>query len=90
MNLISILIVLACLCAVWYVVATLLIYENLRRRDLRVSFLWLRVMAPWYAFRYREITKKETGKVGALFYHWIVSINSALAIAVLAFVVHNL
>ena len=89
MNLMSILIVLACLCAVWYVVATFLIYENLRR-DLQVSFLGLRVMAPWYAFRYREITKKETGKVGALFYHWIVSINSALALAVWAFVVHDL
>ncbi len=90
MNLTSILIMLACLYVVWYVVATLLIYEDLRRRDQRVSFLWLRVMAPWYAFRYREITRKETGKVGALFYHWIVSINSALAIAVLAFVVHSL
>ena len=86
MNLTVVLMALAGACAVWYLVATLLIYENLRRRGQRVSFLWLRVMAPSYASRYKEITESEEGKVGPLFYHWIVSINSALFFVVLALV----
>ena len=75
---------------IWYVVTSLLIYENLRRRGQKVSFIWLRVMAPSYASRYRAITKSETGKVGSLFYHWVVSINLALASGLLALLVHHL
>lgn len=90
MSMTIILFVLACGCVVWCVITTLLIYENLRRRGEQVSFIWLRAAAPWYASRYRKITKQETGKVGSLFYHWIVSINSVPVFTVLAFVVHNL
>ena len=41
-------------------------------------------MAPAYAFRYKKITRSETGKTGTLFYHWILSINLALVFAVIA------
>ena len=75
---------------IWYLVTTMLIYENLRRRGQKVSFLWLRVLAPRYASRYKEITKRETGRVGVLFYHWVVSINLALVSALSALIVHNL
>lgn len=59
MNLTTIFIAFAGACAAWYVVTILLIYENPQRRGQRVSFLWLRVMAPWYASRYKEITRGE-------------------------------
>ncbi len=87
MDAMTILIVFLCLCVAWHVVATLLIYSNLRRRDQRVSFIWLRLMSPWYASQYKKITRKETGRVGPLFYHWIVSINLALVLALVAVVV---
>jgi hypothetical protein len=91
MNTVTILLVAtAACCVIWYVVTTLLIYENLRRRGQKVSFLWLRVLAPRYASRYKEITKRETGRVGILFYHWVVSINLALISALSALIVHNL
>jgi len=90
MNLTVIPVVLVCLGLVWFVVTTLFIYDNLRRRGESVSFIWLRAMAPWYAFRYKEITKKERGKVRPLFYHWIISINSVLVLVVLAVIVHYL
>jgi hypothetical protein len=90
-NTVTILLASTAACSIiWYVITTLLIYENLRRRGQRVSFLWLRVLAPWYASRYKEITKRETGRVGILFYHWILSINLALVSALSAFIVHNL
>jgi len=74
-------------CAFCYVVSSLLIYNALQKRNMPVSFLWLRAMAPVYAFRYKKITISETGKTGSLFYHWIISINLALAFAVAAVII---
>jgi len=76
--------ILAMACVIWNVATSIVIYENLRRRGIRVSFLWLRLMAPFYAHRYRKITREEIGRTGPLYYHWIVSINSALVLGVVA------
>ena len=90
MNIATILLVsMAVGSVIWYIVTTLLIYGNLRGRGQRVSFMWLRVMGPWYVSRYKEITRSESGRVGNLFYHWVVSINLALVSALLALVMHN-
>jgi len=67
----------------WHIVATMMIYEALRKRNLKVSFIFLRLLAPKYASQYRQITRKETGKTGPLFYHWIISINTAWVAAIL-------
>jgi len=69
--------------AAWHITATIMIYEALRKRSIKVSFILLRLLAPKHASQYREITRKETGRTGPLFYHWIVSINTALAAAIL-------
>jgi hypothetical protein len=69
--------------AAWHITATIMIYEALRKRGLKVSFIFLRLLAPKYASQYKEITRKETGRTGPLFYHWIVSINTALVAAIL-------
>lgn len=79
-----ILIAAASAALIWYLVATMLIYENLRKRGEKVSLIWLRALSPWYAGRYREITRRETGKTGPLFYHYVVSINGALLFIVLS------
>jgi hypothetical protein len=88
MNILAVLIALACLSVVWHIVSIIIIYENLRRRNEQVSFLWLRLMAPLYASRYGRITRAETGKAGPLFYHWLISINAALVFVILAIAVH--
>ncbi len=79
----SIFLALCVLCAIWNVVISLIVYDSLKKRGIPVSFLWLRMMAPKYAFQYKKITKAETGSVGPLFYHWIVSINLALVFAII-------
>jgi hypothetical protein len=84
MRLSGILVVLAAISVVWYVVSSLLIYEQLRKRGMKVSFLWLRVMILTDADQYRRATREETGKTGPLFYHWIVSIYAALVCVILA------
>lgn len=69
---------LTVIAVIWHVVATILIFDNLRRRGEPVSFIWLRMMSPWYATKYRTVTRAETGRTGPLFYHWVVAINAAL------------
>ena len=78
--------VLCVVCAIWNIVISLIVYDSLKKRGIPVSFLWLRVMAPKYAFQYKAVTKAETGRVGPLFYHWIVSINLALVFAIIAII----
>jgi hypothetical protein len=87
MNALEIMIALCVLCAFWNVTVTMIIYNFLRKRGIPASFLWLRLMAPAYAFRYKKVSGFETGKTGPLFYHWIVSINLALAFAIIAAII---
>ncbi|HHI02997.1 MAG: hypothetical protein DRP51_03510 [Candidatus Zixiibacteriota bacterium] len=84
MNLFEILLAMGVLCGFWNVAMSIAIYGSLQKRGVPVSFLWLRLMAPKYAFQYKEITRTETGKVGSLFYQWILSINLALVFFVIA------
>jgi len=78
--------VAAALGVIWNIVTSLRIYSFLRGRDVPASFLLLRMMAPKYAFQYKQLTMREKGKPGPLFYHWIISINLALVFAVAALV----
>ena len=78
----QILISVAVAAAFYHVVATILIYANLRRRGVAVNFLLLRLFAPKYASQYKRLTTEETGHTGPLFYHWVASINVALVAAV--------
>jgi len=78
--------VLAVACGVWNGITSGMIYFDLRGRGEKVNFFLLRMMAPWYAHRYRKITREETGRTGPLFYHYVVSINGALVFAVVTIV----
>ena len=69
---------LAIACALWNVVAGILICIELCQRGVQINYVFIKALMPWYAHRYKSITLHETGKVGPLFYHWIASINAAL------------
>ena len=68
----------------WNVVTSLRLHDFLKKRGAHASFLWLRVMAPIYAFRYKRLTEAERGRPGPLFYHWVVSINLVLVFGIAA------
>lgn len=85
----SIFLYLIILFAVVFVVTTIMIYSYLKTNGENVSFLWLRLKMISYANKYRDITRKKTGKTGPLFYLWIISINLALICSILFFVLNN-
>jgi hypothetical protein len=69
-----------------YVVFSMLIVHELQKRNVKINFFLLRLFLLKYANQYKEMTQRETGKVGTLFYGWIVSINAALIFAILGLV----
>ena len=81
-----VLIVLMVACAFWAVVASILIARYLQNRGYKVSYLFLRIMIFKYLGQYRELTKRETGHVGPLFYHYVVPLLAALALAIIVIV----
>ncbi len=75
--------VAAILCAICATVASVLITTDLDRRGIKTSWPLMRL----YMFRniglYRQETLKAGGKVGPLFYAFVVPINAAWIFALL-------
>jgi hypothetical protein len=63
-----------------------MIINELLKRKQKINFVFIKLMLPVYAHRYKKITLEETGKVGTLFYHWVIAINIALVLAVAAII----
>lgn len=77
---------LAIVSAIAYVVFSMLIVHELQKRNVKINFVFLRLFLLKYANQYKEITQRETGKVGPLFYGWLASINAALIFVILGLV----
>ena len=75
------------LCVVVFTVASILIVAALDRRGVKTNFLLIRFLIPKYAHQYKTITKQESGKTGALFYWWVLSINMALITLIVTLIV---
>lgn len=69
-------------CVAWAVVAAVLIAANLHKRGVPISFVWLRFMVLKYLHEYAKLTREETGRVGPLFYHYVVPLNIALVLMI--------
>jgi hypothetical protein len=82
----TLLVILAAVCIVWAVVASVFIAKDLEKRGFSVSFLWLRAMILTYLGQYRKATLAGTGHVGPLFYHYVVPLNVALLLAIILIV----
>ncbi len=89
MSTASVFLCIALACVAWGVVVSILIFESLRRRGEKVNFLFLRFMVPFYAHRYAELTRAETGKAGPLFVHFLLAFNLALACVLVALIMKS-
>jgi len=84
------LLAIAVVSAVAHVVFSMIIVHLVSKRGVKINILLLRLYIIKYAEQYRRFTKEETGKVGTLFYLWILSINVALVCALAALAIHLL
>lgn len=78
--------VIALIAVGWYIVAGIMIVNELMKRKQKIQFIFINVMLPVYAHRYKKITVEETGKVSSLFYHWLIAINTALVFGIAAII----
>ncbi len=66
-----------------FVVFSIMIVRDLSKRGVKISFFWLRIYLIKYIHQYKQLTLKETGKIGPLYYPCIISVNMALVLAIL-------
>ena len=66
---------------VWHIVSGAMMVNELMKRKQKIKFIIIKFMLPVYAHRYKKITLEETGKVGSLFYHYVIAANVALVFA---------
>jgi hypothetical protein len=64
------------------VVFSIMIVHEVSKRGVKISFLWLRLYLIKYIHQYQQLTRKETGRPGPLYYPCIVSYQMALVFAV--------
>jgi hypothetical protein len=83
MNVSDILLVVAIVSALWGVASAVLIAEALRKRGVKINWVFLRfLILSKYLGQYRDITRQETGRTGPLFYSYIIAMNLALVLAI--------
>ena len=75
---------LAAVCVVWAVVSAVRIMAVLGRLGIKTPFPFIGLLVFRNLIRYKEITRKETGKVGPLFYSYVIPINAAWILALAA------
>jgi len=81
MNITIFFVVIAGIAIVWHIVSGAMIVNELMKRKQKIKFIIIKFMLPVYAHRYKKITLEETGKVGSLFYHYVIAANVALVFA---------
>jgi hypothetical protein len=83
MNVSDILFAVAIVSVLWGVASAVLIAEALRKRGVKVNWVFLRfLILSKYLGQYRDITRQETGRSGPLFYSYVVAMNLALVTAI--------
>jgi hypothetical protein len=90
MSLSTVLLVIALLSAIWGVVDSILIAVALDRRNIPVNMLLFRLYFFRYLNQYKRVTLKETGRVGTLYYSFVIAMNLALVCGILGLVLRSL
>lgn len=82
----SIVLICAIACVCLYVIFSMMIVHQLSKRGVKINFFLLKLLIIKYIHQYKQITLEESGKVGPLYYPCIVSINMALVLALVYFI----
>ena len=80
----TMLIILGGLSIIVYLWSTIMIYSFLKDKNEKMhSIIFINLYIFRYVKNYKRITKNENGKIGYLYYLWILTINFALLCFVL-------
>ena len=82
----NVFLILAIVCVLCGVIFSIMITAFLSKRGIKINYLLIRIYIYRYINQYRKITEEENGKVGPLFYPFIVSFILALLFAVVGVV----
>ena len=74
---------LAIVCVLCGVAFSIMITAFLSKRGTKINYLLIRIYIYKYINQYRKITEEENGRVGPLFYPFIVSFILALLFAII-------
>ena len=74
---------------IWAVVSAMVMASYVSKKGEKVNWLFIRLLIIKYIRQYYEITLKEDGKPGPWFYSYIVSINTALGMAILGIILYK-
>ena len=88
-GLIDIVMIIVMVCLAWAITSMVLIISKVEKGGTRINFFLLKLFIFKYISQYNELTLKEKGKVGALFYHFIVPIWLAFA-GVVIWIIYSL
>ncbi|MCK9997183.1 MAG: hypothetical protein KAH56_12990 [Candidatus Krumholzibacteria bacterium] len=55
----------------------------IQQRGVKINWFLIKLYMPRYVGKYREITIRETGRPGVLFYEFVISMNLALVMVIL-------
>ena len=75
--------ILAFVSLVLGVVFSLMIVHEVSKRGVKINFLWLKLHIIKYIDQYKQLTRRETGKVGPLYYLCIKSYVTALVLVII-------
>jgi hypothetical protein len=73
------------LCVGWGVINGIRVTTFLEKKGVKINYFLWRIYIIKYIDQYREITLKETGQVGGLYYHAFVPYIIAFGLALLVF-----
>ena len=73
-----------------FVIFSMMIVRDLSKRGVKINFVLLRLYLIKYISQYKQITLKETGKIGPLYYPCIVSVSLALVLAIVGLILRLL
>jgi hypothetical protein len=78
--------ILAFVSVVLGVVFSLMIVHEVSKRGVKINFFWLRLYIIKYFDQYKQLTRKETGKVGPLYNLCIGSYVTALVFVIISLI----
>lgn len=65
-----------------FVIFSMMIVHEVSKKGVKINFVLLRLYLIKYISQYKQITLKETGKIGPLYYPCVSSVILALVLAI--------